>query len=64
MHGSRALMSLGRLAGIGVVEASEEAQVIGLVEEASGANLAVGDVEAQIGVNQQAEEVAVVEAGM
>ncbi len=64
MHGSRVLMSLGRLAGVGVVEASEDAQVIGVVEEASGANLGVGDVEGQIGVDQQAEEVAVVEAGV
>lgn len=64
MHGSRVLMSLGRLAGVGAVEASEEAQVTGVVGEASGANLAVGDVEGQIGVDQQAEEVAVVGAGV
>lgn len=64
MHGSRVLMSLGRLAGVGVVEASEEAQVIGVVEEASGASLAVGVIEGHIGVDQQAEEVAVVGAGV
>ncbi len=64
MHGSRVSMFLGRLAGVGVVEASEEAQVIGVVEEASGASLAVGDVEGQIGVDQQAEEVTVVGAGV
>lgn len=64
MHGSRVLMSLGRLAGVGVVEASEQAQVTGVVEEASGASLTVGDVEGQIVVHQQAEEVTVVGAGV
>ena len=64
MHGSRVLMSLGRLAGVGVVEASEQAQVTGVVEEASGASPTVGDVKGQIVVDQQAEEVTVVGAGV
>lgn len=63
MHGSRVLMSLGRLAGVGVVQASEEAQVIGVVEEASGANLAIGEVKGLLGVDQEAK-VAVVGAGV
>lgn len=63
MHGSRVLMSLGRLAGVGVVQASEEAQVIGVVEEASGANLAIGEVKGLLGVDQEAK-VAVAGAGV
>jgi len=63
MHGSRVLMSLGRLAGVGVVQASEEAQVIRVVEEASGANLAIGEVKGLLGVDQEAK-VAVVGAGV
>ncbi len=63
MHGSRVLMSLGRLAGVGVVQASEEAQVIRVVEEASGANLAIGEVKGLLGVDQEAK-VAVAGAGV